>query len=264
MIWRGVHDNPDYEVSDSGLVRKKFSKRFGANRLLSISDNGLGYLYCTLMYSKPKRVSVHRLVAFAFVSGYKEGLEVHHVDHDKGNNCADNLVWVTKSENIKRSYTEGGRVVPTGEDHWNYGNKCSPSRKKKMSEAKKGRNHPKFTGYYIVDGVKYGSAREAADAIGTYPKDVYRKCHREDKFPNYSFKPVRKRDVTKDKSFRGWYYIGRKRYPSLRMASRSLGLTEATILRRVNSWYEYRDYRFVQVGSLSPDWLIDFRRVGVE
>ena len=46
---------------------------------------------------------VHRLVALAFVPGWREGLEVNHKNGDKTDNRADNLEWVTHSENHRHS-----------------------------------------------------------------------------------------------------------------------------------------------------------------
>lgn len=46
-----------------------------------------------------RMMSVHRLVAKAFVPGYREGLVVNHKDENGMNNCADNLEWVTSYEN---------------------------------------------------------------------------------------------------------------------------------------------------------------------
>lgn len=43
--------------------------------------------------------SVHRLVAEAFVSGYRPFLEVHHIDNNRYNNHYTNLMWVTKDQN---------------------------------------------------------------------------------------------------------------------------------------------------------------------
>lgn len=42
---------------------------------------------------------VHRLVAHAFVTGYKKGLDVNHKDEDKTNNKAENLEWCDKKYN---------------------------------------------------------------------------------------------------------------------------------------------------------------------
>jgi hypothetical protein len=50
---------------------------------------------------------VHRLVAGAFVPGYRRGLHVNHIDGDKLNNHADNLEWVTCQENSDHAYTVG-------------------------------------------------------------------------------------------------------------------------------------------------------------
>lgn len=49
-------------------------------------------------------VPVHLYVAHAWVDGYEEGLEVNHKDFNRNNYHADNLEWVTHSDNIK--YTQ--------------------------------------------------------------------------------------------------------------------------------------------------------------
>ena len=46
-----------------------------------------------------KRVSVHQLVAHAFVYGWFEGAVPNHLDENPSNNRADNLAWVTQREN---------------------------------------------------------------------------------------------------------------------------------------------------------------------
>jgi hypothetical protein len=65
-------------------------------------------------------VLIHRLVAFAFVSGYRDGMEVNHIDENKENNRADNLEWTSRKENlhygthIKRSMSWISGNVPKG------------------------------------------------------------------------------------------------------------------------------------------------------
>ena len=52
----------------------------------------------------------------------------------------------------------------------------------KRSESKKGENHPKFRGWYSVEGVWYASSYEAAAALGISNKTVIRRV----RDPRYS------------------------------------------------------------------------------
>ncbi len=54
-----------------------------------------------------KGVLVARLVCAAFHGAPADGLTVDHVDNDPSNNRADNLEWVTRSENIHRGWVTG-------------------------------------------------------------------------------------------------------------------------------------------------------------
>ena len=95
-----------YTISENGDV---FSKRRG--KLMKASDNGL-YNYLTVHLSNgygSKHHYVHRLVIEHFAGPCPEGKECHHIDHNSENNDISNLEWVTHSENILRSFTEGGR-----------------------------------------------------------------------------------------------------------------------------------------------------------
>jgi hypothetical protein len=54
------------------------------------------------------RVSaVHRLVAEAFLGACPAGHEVNHKDGDRANARADNLEYLTHSENVKHAYRTG-------------------------------------------------------------------------------------------------------------------------------------------------------------
>lgn len=57
-----------------------------------------------------RSVLVHRLVAFAFIWQPPDCDQVHHVDHDKTNNAAHNLMWVTGAQNA-RFAKEAGRYA---------------------------------------------------------------------------------------------------------------------------------------------------------
>jgi len=95
-----------YEISSYGKVRNTKTKN------ILIGDiNNVGYRRVVLYSPIKKRFFVHRLVAKHFVSGYKENLIVNHKDGNKQNNNADNLEWVTKSENDLHAFRTGLRDV---------------------------------------------------------------------------------------------------------------------------------------------------------
>ena len=76
-----------------------------------------GYLMISRMiYGVTRKNTVHRLIAMTFVPGYFDGATVDHIDGNRLNNRADNLQWVTRSENT-RLQNVAGRGVPTGENH---------------------------------------------------------------------------------------------------------------------------------------------------
>jgi hypothetical protein len=57
-------------------------------------------------------VRVHRIVAKVFHDNPENKLEVNHIDTDKANNCAKNLEWSTRQENMDHAKTSG--VMATG------------------------------------------------------------------------------------------------------------------------------------------------------
>ena len=54
-----------------------------------------------------KHVTVHRLVASAFIPNIENKPEVNHIDGIKSNNCDWNLEWSTHSENMQHAYDTG-------------------------------------------------------------------------------------------------------------------------------------------------------------
>jgi hypothetical protein len=84
------------------MVSKDGKTRFFPEVIKKFSQNWSGYLLVSLSKGGHSRTkSVHRLVAQAFLQDmYKPGLQVNHIDQDKTNNHADNLEWVTPSENV--------------------------------------------------------------------------------------------------------------------------------------------------------------------
>ncbi|TAL42380.1 MAG: hypothetical protein EPN91_08350 [Salinibacterium sp.] len=100
-----------YEVSSDGRVRT-------VSHELKQSGTGRDYLAVSLGHGRGqgkamKKVSVHRLVALAFHGPPPTPKhEVNHKDTNKKNNAANNLEWMTKSQNAKHAYANGCRSKP--------------------------------------------------------------------------------------------------------------------------------------------------------
>lgn len=105
-----------YQVSESGIVRsldrivtqqgrgKAFDgKRKG--RELKQHEQNNGYMIVQLCKNGEKKaVTVHRLVAEAFLGRKECHQDVNHIDGNKKNNSANNLEWTTRRNNILHSY----------------------------------------------------------------------------------------------------------------------------------------------------------------
>lgn len=122
MEWKGVPslDNK-YEVSSSGEVRNAKTKR-----VLHQYINRFGYKTMTVdpLPGVQKSVRVHRLVAEVFIGPCPAGMVVNHKDGNKQNNQAENLEYVTSTENNIHALKTGLRKpadmrgrVPHGENH---------------------------------------------------------------------------------------------------------------------------------------------------
>lgn len=96
-IWKPVKGfEGRYEVSNMGRVRNSLSGKV----LKPSTYEGYKRVNLSIDRGKYKTFGVHRLVAFAFVDGYAEGLEVNHIDENPSNNKAANLEWMTHAKNV--------------------------------------------------------------------------------------------------------------------------------------------------------------------
>lgn len=112
-IFRTIAEWPDYEVSSLGDVRR-IDERWlrGNNRSACIRPNHKGYLRAhltnrNLLGRKQKAVFVHRLVAEAFIPNPLNLPQINHIDGNKLNNRADNLQWVTNTQNSRLAVKAG-------------------------------------------------------------------------------------------------------------------------------------------------------------
>ena len=96
--WRTIQECENYEVSNTGKVRNKATKR-----PLKLQHNEYGYVQVILHDRKrayQKMRKVHRLVAIAFLPNPDNLSDVNHIDENKDNNTLQNLEWSSHKDNL--------------------------------------------------------------------------------------------------------------------------------------------------------------------
>jgi len=105
-----------YEVSNMGRVRSLdrvsrakgngVQRHFGKE--MKLLTNKRGYVYVYLRAAPLERnVTVHQLVAKAFIPNPDNLIEVNHLDTIKGNNVWTNLEWTTRVRNHNHAVAAG-------------------------------------------------------------------------------------------------------------------------------------------------------------
>ena len=112
-----------YQVSNLGRVWSIKNQKY-----LKYWVNRCGYHLVGLMSKngKQKHEQIHRLVALAFIENPNNYPQVNHKDENKGNNCVENLEWVTAKQNCNYgTRTERAVEKIRGENHYLYGKHLS-------------------------------------------------------------------------------------------------------------------------------------------
>ena len=113
--WKPIKGYERYEISSIGNVRNSKT-----GRILKKDKSRNYYEVVLSQQGKTKKYAIHRLVAEHFINNPKNKPQVNHKDGNKLNNNIENLEWVTVSENIKHSYTNGLQIHnQLGKFGWN-------------------------------------------------------------------------------------------------------------------------------------------------
>lgn len=109
MLKKLIKGYENYCVREDGVV---FNVRTGRRLAPDVSNRG--YLRITVCKdNRPKKFTIHRLVAELFIPnphGYKT---VNHINGDKSDNSIDNLEWMSQEQNQEHARLTG--LCPKGE-----------------------------------------------------------------------------------------------------------------------------------------------------
>ena len=103
--WVLIDGFKNYEVSDDGRVRS-IGGRYGCSNCPKELKQQLRLEYARVGVRKDGKahhLSVHCLVAKAFIPNPFEYPEINHKDGIKNNNHYENLEWVTKKQNMEHA-----------------------------------------------------------------------------------------------------------------------------------------------------------------
>lgn len=164
MLWKEIEGFENYQISDSGLVRKN-------NKILIPFDNA-GYERIQLVNgNKKSKQLIHRLVAKTFIPNPLNKPYVNHKDLNKKNNHIWNLEWVTNKENIQHAIEN----IPKRKKQL----KSDMSKIGKLYGKQNGINSSKPIYQMSLDGKvikQYSSAREASRELNISYKCISKCC----------------------------------------------------------------------------------------
>lgn len=107
-LWKSIPDTVGYEASNLGRIRSNRGP-------LKPQAHALGYQIVGVRFvAGRKSATVHSLVAAAHIGPRPTGLVIAHLNHDKQDNRATNLAYMTFRENIAANFEVGGPLARKG------------------------------------------------------------------------------------------------------------------------------------------------------
>lgn len=162
-IWK---DHPKFngmvKISNQGRFMSFY--RYKNGKIITTFDIDKKFGYMRVKINK-HRYSSHRLIAEVFVPNPENKREVNHINGIKTDNRAENLEWVTHSENMKHAYNAGLQ---------------KPSEKQKQAIRKTNELKRKKVYQYDFNNNlihEYISVKEASDILGISIAMVSRYCN---------------------------------------------------------------------------------------
>lgn len=148
-VWKDISGYEEYyQVSNKGNIRSKdryYNAYYLKNSPIAFKKginikpriNKDGYLTVGLnKHNKGKTITVHRLVATAFIENVLNKKCIDHINGDRTDNRVENLRWVTPKENQNNPITRKNlSKCRMGFKHPFYGKKLSKEHSQKIGKA---------------------------------------------------------------------------------------------------------------------------------
>jgi hypothetical protein len=115
--------HPVFTTYASDIDGNIYSLKFNKVKQINKVNHGRGYQhFCAHEYGNKKMYLVHRFVYECHNGMIKDGLQCHHIDHDKHNNSLDNLQIVDQWDNMKYGIEAGVLYGAANPKHPGYRN----------------------------------------------------------------------------------------------------------------------------------------------
>lgn len=110
-FWKYVpNTNQRYLISNQGRLLTTKHKNSNRHAIMKPAKNPKGYLATRILKEgKLKSVTLHRLVASAWIENPQNKTQVNHINFLRSDNRVENLEWCTPAENTQYSY-DAGRI----------------------------------------------------------------------------------------------------------------------------------------------------------